>query len=892
MVATRKTVGLHSSSYSQMPAQEMWQREAEEAEEEASEFQPLTMPDGSHLRLQLGTSASDDASASEEDQQDPNMPLLLNQRDEYETDEEEEAYEPTQQSRQDDDGSVDSQTPSERENIQNAFLLGTQTPPDNDVTEYGSLTQRTAEGAQLLLGFGNSAANNSTVTASSSSVTNPPEDLGEQPQYSQASQLFPAMVTGLDHFPAPPPPPPAPAGRGGFGFQPMVNPYSFKKYNNQRLPKNQPQQQVDPSLRVEQQWQHPPQAPTNPYQNSLAFQVAQHMEQDGLAHADLSAKDQSLVDNCKSGGNSADYMAAQARQETQFFKTLREFGGPSVKDLLEQVVCWYDPNGGTDYAFYNIVGGPKDPCKKAILNKCLVLCALKWKHKDNGKPLQPNTFSKYMQQLFYVFSRKGVRYDFKKDFDHAGGFQGIIQDKWKEIRKTDSTFGVNPNRKRVDSSYLKLLRKAIEDGVIKPYEDPLDCLGLMIFTNGFFCGLRGREEHADLPMDAVRQGTYTEEQGADMEGLEYNGLNLAYHKAMQLKLTSTSLPPQTKTDITYCENPFGVYCPVKFTRHFLSKCHPDAKKFYGAIATPNQREEYKKKFGRDIWFCPSDPDGKNRSFNLGHNMIQKHCMNLAKKCGLEGWEKCTGHALRALMITHTVSKNLSAAVVAKGARHKSLNSQLPYNVNNGQQESNRQTALNLGIGGNSKQPPKKKAKKLTKKESVESIQPSPPNNPTVNMPSLPELSCEALGRAALPVSCDAPGGAVPPSPLTLEIQRLERKKKILELKQQVAALEGNNTHYMPPPPSPHYPHSIGNQQYHQSGGLGRTPPYQHGGYHHRGGDYQPTPYQHDFRRRSLPPPPPPPPPGHYDHYNNRRHSAPAPQQPPRGYSPHYHHGHY
>ena len=888
MVATRKT-GRIGTTYSQMPAEEIWQREAEEAsEEEASEFQPLTMPDGGHLLLQLGSPVS-------EEEQDPNMPSLLTQHGNDDSNEEEEEDNCDRQQYSvddDDDASVDSQTPSERDNIQNAFLLGTQTAPDDD--EYASLTQRTTEGARLLLGFGNSAANNSTVAASSSSVTNPPEDLGEQPQYSQASQLFPAMVTGLDHFPAPPPPPPAPAGRGGFGFQPMVNPYSFKKYSNNKPAKNQPVQQVDPSLLAEQQWQHPPVAPVNPYQNSLAFQVAKHMEEDGLEHADLSAKDQRLVQNCKSGGNSSEYMAAQVRQETHFFKTLREFGGPGVSHLLEQVVCWYDPTGSTDYAFFNIVGGPKDPCKKAIINKCLVLCALKWK-KDDGKPLQPNTFSKYMQQLFYVFHRKGIRYDFKSDFDHAGGFQGIIQDKWKEIRKTDTTFGVNPNRKRVDSCYLKLLRKALEDKVVNPYEDPLDCLGLMIFTNGFFCGLRGREEHADLPMDAVRQGTYTEEQGADMEGLEFNGLNLAYHKALQLKLTSTSLPPNTKTDITYCENPFGIFCPVKFTRFFLSKCHPEAKKFYGAIATPNQREAYKKKYGRDIWFCPSDPDGKNRSFNLGHNMIQKHCQNLAKKCGLEGWEKCTGHALRALMITTTVSKNLSAAVVAKGARHKSINSQLTYNENNGQQESNRQTALNLG---DTKQPPKKKLKKSTKKEIAESIQPaSPPIDPTVTMPSLPVLSREALGRAVLPVSCDAPGGAVqvsygspggavPPSPLTLEIQRLERKKKVLELQQQVAALENNNQHLMPPP-SPRFP---GYDNHH----YGRTPPYHHHGrFHHHGGEYQPhhQPYQQDYRRRSLPLPPPPQQQGHYDHYNNRRHSAPAPQQPPRGYSPHYH-GHY
>ena len=91
MVATRKSVNLHSTSYSQMPAQEMWQREAAEeeaSEEEASEeddtlLLPLSMADGGHLLLQL------------EDDCD-NMPPLFNpnQRDDDDSDDEEDVRDP------------------------------------------------------------------------------------------------------------------------------------------------------------------------------------------------------------------------------------------------------------------------------------------------------------------------------------------------------------------------------------------------------------------------------------------------------------------------------------------------------------------------------------------------------------------------------------------------------------------------------------------------------------------------------------------------------------------------------------------------------------------------------------------------------------------------------
>ena len=64
MVGTRKTDRIQTS-YSQLPAQDIWQREAE-AQEEASEedskesLPPLSMGNGSRLRLQLGD--GDDAS--------------------------------------------------------------------------------------------------------------------------------------------------------------------------------------------------------------------------------------------------------------------------------------------------------------------------------------------------------------------------------------------------------------------------------------------------------------------------------------------------------------------------------------------------------------------------------------------------------------------------------------------------------------------------------------------------------------------------------------------------------------------------------------------------------------------------------------------------------------
>ena len=340
-----------------------------------------------------------------------------------------------------------------------------------------------------------------------------------------------------------------------------------------------------------------------------------------------------------------------------------------------------------------------------------------------------------------------------------------------------------------------------------------------------------------------------------------------------MKLTNTTLPPNAKTQVTFVEDPEDPdFCPVRATREFRDKCHPHAKKFYGSIASEAQREAYMKEFGKEIWFNPSDPDTKNKGLNLGHNMVAKHLKDLAKLCGLEGWRKCTGHALRALMITVALNNNLSAATIAGGARHTSLNAQTHYQEKEGPQETNRQLAINLN--GKKRVQPKKKSKKTAPvevKPKLEDIKP---------VASLPPLT-----SASLPVVSGQVVDLSVGSPATMAaINRLEARKRKLQLEQEVARLEGARTPFPPPPYQAQMPFTRAPEQY------SHRYPHHHMGHqqHHRGGITPPY-YPMYSPHHPMPPHHQQQMPGYQGHYDNRR--PPTPQYPPPGPYHQPYHGH-
>lgn len=829
MVGTRKTKGL-DTTYSQAPAKDIWRREEEAAAEataaddkKASELQPLSMADGGHLILKLH---SDDGVSDEEE-------------------------------------SVDSQTPSERESLQQAFLLGTQeSDAANQETEAATtpspeasvLTQRTEEGAQLLLDLFDNAGPTTTT----------------------APEPARTVIRG-----------------------PSTDPNStFRRYSRPVQPNAGPPRAT--TIQHENQWQLPPPArvQVNPYATSLAYRINEQMNRDGLGvNAELTTEELNAAEDTNDGSTSAAHLRACQTAERKVFDTIRKYGNQAMQQLIELVACWYNPTGPADFAFFNIVGGPKQPAKRLILNKILVLCALKWKRLDNHKPYQPNVFSKYMDRAFSQFKTKNVLYDYKKDFNNAGEFAGVVHKLWKKIRMVDPTFGVNPNRKRVSSDFLRLLRKAIREKIINIYTDAEDALDMMIFVNGFYCGLRGREEHANLAVAAIVGGTYTFDQGGeDMEGLEYAGLNLPWHKAQQLKLTKTSLPPETKTNITYCEDPEDAdFCPVKFTRFFRARCHPQAEKFYAAIlATQNQRSEYRQQYPENeigIWYRPSSFK-EDKSGNLGHNMIGNRMKKFAKKCGVQGWQNCTGHALRALMISNAISNNLNSTLVAQGARHGSLNSQKGYNNKDGAQEAARQSAYNLNGKARAKKrkPDSNAESSAIKKKKIPHDEKKQDNNqlslinnvPTfASAPNPSTLSCDGSAPGRSGAAGHPPGPPGPPewvideSPTTTAIAKLKRERELLILQAEVAAMRDRQQR--PITPAMPYPPMYGqmppplNGSYQQYGPPMPSPYLQQQNFDHQRGAQLAYPQQNWHQ---------PPYPNYQSGHQSGRDSTPLPPYPP------------
>jgi len=145
------------------------------------------------------------------------------------------------------------------------------------------------------------------------------------------------------------------------------------------------------------------------------------------------------------------------------------------------------------------------------------------------------------------------------------------------------------------NNYLDLIIKALKEGTLQPHNNPEHLLMLVIFINGYYVGLRGSQEHVQLMLgDIVRDAQYTLEHGPELAGLHYCGVQVPFHKMKQLKLGSTTMSSDQEQVFTIAEDPNNdVFCPWKIYQLYLSRCHPNATKFYAKPFTPKQREDWK-----------------------------------------------------------------------------------------------------------------------------------------------------------------------------------------------------------------------------------------------------------------------------------------------------------
>jgi len=428
----------------------------------------------------------------------------------------------------------------------------------------------------------------------------------------------------------------------------------------------------------------------------LAKMISSSLRKDGIAG--LSEEERAHVENCNEGKNNKKYSQNQERLEAMFFDTVEKYGGHlSILSTDRKINPYHTVERGMmDKRFYSVVGGDKNPDKHKILNDCLVLCSQKWycqTGKNKGNKLQPSTFDKYLEQLTIVFSEKGLKYNYANDFNKNGQFHGVVKSMWGKIREKDPSFGTGSDRARTDPQLYRKFIQAIKEKKISPYEDPEHLVICVIFIFGFYLGLRGSSEHTNLQIDQLYIGEYSMEDGPDLAGLRWGGVKVPFSKCKQLKLSNTRLERDQDVILSFVENPCRAWDPWHVLCFFIDHCHPRAKKVYARILDPKSKEAHqlKNEFGKDIWFAES---GRGANWNMGPTKHRDLCKEIARLSGVDKWESCTGHALRALCITHCLSCGLSNSEVAAKVRHASINSSKTYAQETTKRKANRMAVMN------------------------------------------------------------------------------------------------------------------------------------------------------------------------------------------------------
>jgi len=537
-----------------------------------------------------------------------------------------------------------------------------------------------------------------------------------------------------------------------------------------------------------------------------------------FAGSGLAAEELALASNTEPGKNTKNYDESKLSVERQFFDTLMTYGGKSMEPLLAMVDIDYGNGIIKDYAFYRLLGGDKSPDKTKYLEAALILCAVKWKcirGANKDKPLQPNSFEKEIQKLFYIFKEKGIQYNYKKDFNSRGGFHGVVIQKWTNIRKNDALFGTNSKKTQPDMKYLDKIVEALRNGTIN-LDDADDLRSMALFILGYYCGLRGSQEHTELAMAMVVSGEYSlEDGGEDLAGLKYIGISVPFHKARQLQLGKTSLPSDAMRVHSVAEDPTNsVFCPFKILTKYLSHCHPNTLKVYAKVATPNQRKQFNATHpgNGDIWYCASGTSATN----WGRNQVSKCFVSLAKRVGCKNPEAMTGHCLRVLIINQLKVKSVSGLEIAQAVRHSSINSQANYNrETTAETQVNKQLALRPTIGRQSVVP--------------KSMPPPSPQKASAIVP-YSNIAAAPGSDAAMAMELAKQQAKIKQLEMQLQVQKSKKKKKM--------RVSFNN--HAPPPP-PYYGVFPPQQQHYgppappmyppYGGGYPQMPmPYHHGGY--------------------------------------------------------------
>jgi len=185
-----------------------------------------------------------------------------------------------------------------------------------------------------------------------------------------------------------------------------------------------------------------------------------------------------------------------------------------------------------------------------------------------------------------------------------------------------------------------------------------------------------------------------------------------------------------------------------------------------------------KEFGKPIWHAESGHDHAN--WNLRPDEHRSLCKTTAQHAGIENWNQCAGHSLRALCIATCIGANLTAVDVAKKIRHSSTNTQKDHAHDCSERLANRVLCLTEN--------PRKCAaapEKVVADDAV--VVETQPMLPQSRHPFEQATKKQAVAVAA--VSQEEGKENVMVNDLDVELSRLKKKNDILCLKKEQLQLE-------------------------------------------------------------------------------------------------------
>jgi hypothetical protein len=266
-----------------------------------------------------------------------------------------------------------------------------------------------------------------------------------------------------------------------------------------------------------------------------------------------------------------------------------------------------------------------------------------------------------------------VNYNYATDFNGVGEFHAVLTSQWDKERSLDPSFasGVNTSTFDMDADYK--IREFFREGKFNPLSQDItevafdDRMKYTVFVLGRYFLMRGKNEIAFCEWDQIKFHSDIVNGTAE----EYVEVVQHWDKTNKCKLKNTKPRDLTEVAPRIYANPNDELCPYNFLKFLRGLCAPSQERVLCYAAKDEELKEFVA--GRHPYlYHPKLP--------VGGNKIGPLCKKMAREMGFMDWEKCTGHGLCKMGITHamTYSEKNIAPLILGMSRHKNYQTSLAY----------------------------------------------------------------------------------------------------------------------------------------------------------------------------------------------------------------------